>query len=333
MRFEKLKLVVLLLLSTALILSACSEAAQSPAAAQPSGNTGKKAEEPAKQSAPAEDKKEEVKAPEDTKETAKEETAAPAEPVKEPAPAADPKDSASEKSEAPQPSAPAENAPSEPKEGDAKNNDTAPAEDPKSGKDKKEGSEKPDNYSGFFTDSLFIGDSRSVGLVNYGNIGDPTAFCHTGLSVYNYDNDDLDVAGFGKISLEDLLELGSFDKVYIGLGINELGYAEDTTVEKFVELLDMVKANQPSAKIYMLANLHVTYARSKKDKIHNNGKIDSLNSRIEALCDGTKVIYLDANPVFDDGEGNLSEDYTGDNTHLYARCYPAWSQFIYDNSL
>ncbi|MBR0139687.1 MAG: hypothetical protein IJM17_05310 [Firmicutes bacterium] len=195
-----------------------------------------------------------------------------------------------------------------------------------------DGREKKDLFGGYFNDSLFIGDSRSVGIVEYGNVGEPTAFCNTGLSVYNYDNDDLEVNGFGKISLAELLELGSFDRIYIGLGINELGYKQEDVIAHYSELLDIVKANQPQADIYLLANLHVTYDRSRRDKIYNNGKIDSLNELIKGLTDGTKIMFIDGNPLFDDGEGNLSQDYTGDNTHLYARFYPTWTRFIYENT-
>ncbi len=196
----------------------------------------------------------------------------------------------------------------------------------------KDGREKKDLFGGYFNDSLFIGDSRCVGIVEYGNVGEPTSFCNTGLSVYNYDNDDLDVSGFGKISLAELLELGSFDRVYICLGINELGYKQEDVIKHYAELIDIVKANQPNADIYLLANLRVTYDRSRRDKIYNNGKIDSLNESIKGLTDGTKIMFIDGNPLFDDGEGNLSQDYTGDNTHLYARFYPTWTRFIYEST-
>ena len=51
----------------------------------------------------------------------------------------------------------------------------------------------------------------------------------------------------------------------------------------------------------------------------NNTAINSLNSELSKLADGKKVFYIDANPVFDDADGNLSADKTQDNAHLYAK--------------
>ncbi|MBQ1523782.1 MAG: hypothetical protein IIZ55_01440 [Firmicutes bacterium] len=352
MSLKKSLIYVILLLLTALVFSGCGSKAapaQEVSAAESGEKSAQAETQEAKSSEPSSEAPQAPSSEARPQEDASSQSAASQPAGKDSAPsaedpgkAAQPSQPENKPAEAPAqtvPAAPSDNTP--PAE---KTEPAAPSEQPASTDAKPEapaegnggkngsGKEKKDSYSGFFEDSLFIGDSRSVGLVEYGNVGEPTAFCHTGLSVYNYDNDDLDVPGFGKISLADLLELGSFDRVYVGLGINELGYAEDTTVQKFGELIDMIKANQPSANIYVLANLHVTAARSRKDKTHNNGKIDSLNSRLESLCDGTKVIFIDGNPLFDDGNGALSEDFTGDNTHLYARCYPTWSQLIYESS-
>lgn len=188
-------------------------------------------------------------------------------------------------------------------------------------------------FESYFENSLFIGDSRSVGLMEYGKIPKTTSFCKTGLSSFNYDNEDLDVKGYGKISFEKLLETGSFDRVYIGLGINELGYEMGSVISQFEDLIQMISGSQPNAKIYILANIHVAKKRSVKDKIFNNGRIDTLNDELKGLCDGRQVNYIDANHLFDDEEGNLRADYTGDNTHLYGKCYPLWSEYIYENSI
>ncbi|MCF0150403.1 MAG: hypothetical protein HUJ80_03225, partial [Firmicutes bacterium] len=166
-----------------------------------------------------------------------------------------------------------------------------------------------------------------------GKIPQTTSFCKTGLSSFNYDDEALDVKGYGKIRFDKLISQGSFKKVYIGLGINELGYDMDAVVTQFENLLAQISTNQPDADIYILANIHVAKKRSVKDKIYNNARIDSLNDELRGLCDGNMVRYIDANALFDDEEGNLRADYTGDNTHLYGKVYPIWSEYIYENSI
>ena len=76
----------------------------------------------------------------------------------------------------------------------------------------------------YFDDALFIGDSRTVGISEYGDLNNATFFANTGMSVYNVFEKSVSVPKIGKLKLEQLLESKKFGKVYIMLGINELGY-------------------------------------------------------------------------------------------------------------
>ncbi|MBQ3931648.1 MAG: hypothetical protein II725_05170, partial [Firmicutes bacterium] len=81
-----------------------------------------------------------------------------------------------------------------------------------------------DAPEGYYSDALFVGDSRFVGLQTYGKIDGALWFCSTGLGINNYNGKDVDVRGYGDINLETLLKKKSFGKIYIGMGINDLGY-------------------------------------------------------------------------------------------------------------
>ncbi len=181
-------------------------------------------------------------------------------------------------------------------------------------------------------DALFIGDSRTVGIAEYANIKGADFFCDVGMSVYNIPKKTLSVEGVGKVSLDELLSNKQYKKVYIMLGINEVGYNMNTTQNKYKELVDTVLAKQPNAVVFVQANLHVTKERSEQDGVVNNQKINELNQKIKALADGKRVFYLDANSVFDDGNGNLADDKTGDKAHLYAKYYKAWGAWIVEES-
>ena len=39
-------------------------------------------------------------------------------------------------------------------------------------------------------------------------------------------------------------------------------------------------------------------------------------------------MYIDANPLFDDANGDLNAEYTGDNVHLYANHYVDWKNWL-----
>lgn len=180
---------------------------------------------------------------------------------------------------------------------------------------------------GYFEDALFIGDSRTVGLYEYGRIPGATYFATSGMSVYSIFYDEV-----GGSSFHDLMESRTFGKIYVMLGINELGYDFDRTVTEYEELIEWIRQRQPNAIIYIEANLHVSADRSETDRIYNNSNLDAFNERISELADGVHIFYLDVNPLFDDGGGNLADEYTVDDTHVLGKYYRTWSNWIAENA-
>ena len=177
-------------------------------------------------------------------------------------------------------------------------------------------------------DALFIGDSRTVGLMEYAGIDGADYFCAVGMSVYNIHEKPVSVPNVGKVTLTELLNSKKYGKIYIMLGINEVGYKFSSTVEKYSELIEFVKGKQSDAVIFIQANLHVTKSRSDSDKVVNNTAINVLNAELAKLADGKSKFYLDANILFDDKTGGLSSDKSKDGTHLYAKCYSEWGKWI-----
>ena len=162
----------------------------------------------------------------------------------------------------------------------------------------------------YFDDALFIGDSRTVGIAEYGSLKTATYFA------------------VGTVTLPQLLSQKTFGKVYIMLGINELGNDLDDITAKFSSLIDTVRAAQPDAIIFVEANLHVGPSRSSTDATFNNPRIDKLNEKLAALADGKTIFYIDINELFDDENGNLRADASGDSTHVYAKYDLDWCDWL-----
>ena len=167
----------------------------------------------------------------------------------------------------------------------------------------------------YFNDALFIGDSRTVGISEYGDLNNATFFAYTGMSVYN------------------VLSSKKFGKIYIMLGINELGYNTNQTLENYKKLVDYIKDSQSSAIIYIQANLHVASKKSDKDSIVNNTNINKFNDQISKFADNKRIFYIDINEKFDDDNGNLNSNYTSDNVHIYAKYYKEWSNWLCQNAV
>lgn len=179
------------------------------------------------------------------------------------------------------------------------------------------------------SDALFIGDSRTVGIMEYAGLSEANFFCTTGMSVFNIYKDRISVPTIiGKVTLTELLSNKKYGKIYVMLGINELGYPFQSVVDKYSELYDFIREYQQDAAIFIQANLHVTKKRSESDKYINNTVINKLNTELEKLADNQNTYYLDVNPLFDDDGGNLSAEKSSDNAHLYAKHYIEWGDWL-----
>lgn len=183
-----------------------------------------------------------------------------------------------------------------------------------------------------FGNVLFIGDSRTVGLKDYANLGAATVFAENGLNVFRLFKDAVNVPGKGSVTLENLLLANQYDKIYIMLGINEIGYNLDKVIEKFGQALDTLQSYQPSTTIYIQANLMIQKSRSDRDAVYNNANMQYLNDHMASFADGEKRIFIDVNPLFSDGAGNLAPEYAYDDFHLIGAYYAVWADWIYETT-
>lgn len=191
--------------------------------------------------------------------------------------------------------------------------------------------EEPAKPENFFDNTLMIGDSRMVGLQEYGNIEGATFFATSGMSVFSLGKNTISVEGEGKLTFEEVLGRQKYDKIYLMLGINELGYRFERVEEKYKEVLEQIREKQEDATIYLCANLHVTKAQSAKDAVYNNEKLNRVNRMISELADQERTFYLDVNELFDDEQGNLAKEYSSDSFHVYGKYYLSWVEWLEQN--
>ena len=185
----------------------------------------------------------------------------------------------------------------------------------------------------YFSDALFIGDSRTDGLRLFAPFEGADYFCDTGMSVLECLDTAAEVEGVGTVTLEQLLAQKEYGKIYISLGINDVGYDFDYLAENYGEVYDFLRKNAPDAIIYIMASMHVAKNRALNEPIFESENVNELNRRFSEYADGVHSFYIDENEVFDDEEGYLIADYTGDNVHLYAKYYELWDEFLCDNAV
>lgn len=188
----------------------------------------------------------------------------------------------------------------------------------------------------YFNDALFIGDSRTVGLRKYTQLGEASFFAETGMSIHNiFDKKLLEpTISEEKKSLEEVLTENTYGKIYLMVGINELGRGTaDTYFTAYKTVLDRIRQLQPEAVFFIEGNMNVAKEKSDNDPIFNNINIGIRNGKIASLADGINTFYLDINEVITDDEGYLISEYTFDNVHLKAKYYSIWKDFLLSHGI
>lgn len=186
----------------------------------------------------------------------------------------------------------------------------------------------------YFSNTLFIGDSRIEGLCRYGGI-DTASYCFkSGVSVWDIREQSLFDGNFNKTTLDNALNLQKFDYIYIMIGINELGRGTPTSyANQYKEDIKYIKQCQPEATIIIMGILGITQEYSDNSDVYNNDNVNARNVSISYLSNGTDVFYLDVNDSVCDSQGAMIEEYSRDGIHLKAEYYTLWADYLCSHAI
>ncbi|MBQ9511733.1 MAG: hypothetical protein IJR58_00905 [Lachnospiraceae bacterium] len=188
----------------------------------------------------------------------------------------------------------------------------------------------------YFRDALFIGDSRTVGLSMY--VPDlnaqATFYAKTSMSVAHVMEQPFAETPLGVMTVPQALQGTQFQKIYVALGINELGSGStEHFVERYQEVIEELKVLQPDAIIYICAMMHVSQKKDDEGGYVNNAVINDRNNALSQLADNEKTFYIDMNEATDDASGVLQSDLTFDGVHLKAVSYDLWYRYLLDHAI
>ena len=190
----------------------------------------------------------------------------------------------------------------------------------------------------YFSDALFIGDSRTDGLRLYSGIQGADFYCYKGLTIFEVDERKIVELNGSTYSVVDALEKGpQYAKIYISLGVNELGYYNDDAYHQaFSEFLDTVKALQPDAIIYLENLVPVNpqkCAEYKQPYYVNNDRVAAYNAIYPQLATEHQVALLDVASALSDENGILPADATADGVHFTKAWYQKWLAYLMNHTV
>lgn len=181
----------------------------------------------------------------------------------------------------------------------------------------------------YLDDALFIGDSRVVGVERYSGWDNLTYYAESGITIYDMFDCQVSSGNAGKVTLEEALRQNSFGKIYLEVGINEMGTGTAASfLEAYEAAVCRLRKLQPDALLFLCGIMCVEQGRSETDPIFNNPGIRERNEGIARLADGQSIFYLDINEAVADENGNLDSDYTWDDVHLLGKYNVLWMDYF-----
>lgn len=188
-------------------------------------------------------------------------------------------------------------------------------------------SEPVDNS--YFDDAVFIGDSRTEGLITNTGLSNTTAYTYKGLMVDTVFTKPVIRRGENRVSVMDALKTTSFSKIYIMFGINENGWPyNDVFIHKYEEIIDAVREINPDAVIYVQEIMPVTNQVSATHSYIRNGKIAEFNRLLRQMAQEKQVYFIDTASAVAASDGSLPADAAFDGIHLKKDYCKKWLDYL-----
>lgn len=181
----------------------------------------------------------------------------------------------------------------------------------------------------YFEGALFIGDSRIEGFSMLSGIKNAKFYADKGLNIGQMDNKEFVKIDGVKYTVYQALEKESYDKIYIKLGVNELGWVHyEKYITHYENLIDQIKKTQPDATIYVMEVIQVTKSKSQGNDVYTKANVDKINKMLVDMVAKKGVNYLQVNEVLTDAEGYLMADAANDGVHLKQEYCKKWLEYI-----
>lgn len=181
----------------------------------------------------------------------------------------------------------------------------------------------------YFEGALFIGDSRIEGFSMLSGIKNAKFYADKGLNIGHMDNKAFVKIGDEKLTVYQALEKESYDKIYIKLGVNELGWMYyEKYITHYENLIDQIKKTQPNAVIYVIEVIQVTKEKSDSNDVYTKANVDKMNKMLIDMVAKKGVNYLQVNEVLTDAQGYLMADAANDGVHLKQEYCKKWLEYL-----
>ena len=180
----------------------------------------------------------------------------------------------------------------------------------------------------YFENIAFLGDSRTQGFQLYSGLKTGTYYTAVGATVESVFTKKVETES-GKMPLLDAMAKQDFDKIYVMLGVNELGWnGTEIYHNQYAKLIDRLRQDHPDSEIVLQTLIPVSAKQEAKKSYVNNTRIAAYNEVIRQLAEEKQCPYVDVASAMTDEQGCLRSDWTSDGVHLNTKGCKAWLEYL-----
>lgn len=180
----------------------------------------------------------------------------------------------------------------------------------------------------YFDDAVFLGDSRTDGLRIYGGMNHGTYLQFTGATVESVFSKAVETP-MGTMPLLDALAQMECGKIFVMLGVNELGWnGTETFRNQSALLIQRLQEDHPDAEIVIQSILPVSAEIDAEGRYVNNRRINDYNQVWMELAEEFGVSYMDIAEFVVDAEGCLPKELCYDGVHLNKAGCREWLEYL-----
>ncbi len=195
----------------------------------------------------------------------------------------------------------------------------------------------------YFDNSVFLGDSVTLGLKNYavkqrqkdnyflGNaqfiavgsysVADTLTPIDSPNSIHSLYKGEITQS-------QDIIADMGVTRVFICLGLNDVGiYSQTEYLNNYLFLINRIRKAVPDIQIAILSVTPLTLEGERK--VLYNAKIDEYNNVLATFAVENGCYFVDVSTVLKDEEGYLADELSSDNyCHLMPSAYDAWLEYM-----
>lgn len=180
-------------------------------------------------------------------------------------------------------------------------------------------------FEEYLNDTIFIGDSRTNGMANYGFVPRERVYAidganHQAARTQRF----LILSSTGaKLTIAEAIGIVKPARMVVSFGINGVAFmGEETFMDEYAAFLDELKAASPDTILIVQSILPVSSSLEADDPRMANSIIDAYNQKLQALTLEKGGRWLDTAGLLKNSWGSLDAAYdAGDGLHFNQQAY------------